>query len=229
MLEHDRAYGLREHKAHAGRFADFPRTPRPEALSLHKIAILRSLRDLHLENGLTESAINDELLKDKELKMESELIQDAMFHLLDHGFIESRSTPDGPRTLMFKREGPELKEAELDGSGEYTPQFSSVALSDQTLILNFLRLLRSEGQAPEGLDANQISQAMDIPISRVAQAASDLLRDGNVRINPNFRPTTYIFVRESEEMIRQDRKKEEFLQGNDGWETDDSMPELEEY
>jgi hypothetical protein len=229
MLEHDRAYGLREHKAHAGRFADFPKHPRPEALSLHRIAILGSLRDLHLEKGLTESALNDELLKDAELVMESELIQNAMFQLLDHGFIESRSNPNGAQTVVFKRESHELKEAEFDGSGKYTPQFSSIALSDQVLILNFLRSLRFEGQAPEGLNVRQISEAMDIPISRVTQAGSDLLRDGNVRLNNSLWPQTYVFVRESEEMIRQDRMKEEYLQKSSGWETDDSMPELEEY
>lgn len=228
MLEYQRAHGLHQHAAHAGRFADWPEHPRPEALALHRIAILGCLRDLHREKGLTESELHDELLNDSELKMESELIQDAMFQLLDHGFIESRSNPGGGRTVVFKRESHELREA-LDGSEDYTPQFSSVALSDQTLILNFLRLLRAEEQAPEGLPIRQISEAMNIPLSRVTQAGSQLLRDGNIRLNAFLGPPRYIFVRESEEMVRQDRLKEEFLQGTGGWETDDSMPELEEY
>lgn len=36
-------------------------------------------------------------------------------------------------------------------------------------------------------------------------------------------------VHESEDMVRQDMLKVEFLQGTGGWETDDAMPELEEF
>ncbi|KAF3034318.1 hypothetical protein E8E12_004601 [Didymella heteroderae] len=227
LLEHDRAYGPRAHSAHAERLTDWPRHPRPDDVAQHRIALLRCLRDLPqpgTKNGLTESELNDEL------KLDVKLMQDAMFQLLDAGFIEPRRNSDGAQTVAFKRESDELKKEDLDNGGGYTSEFSSVALTDQTRILNFLRLLHHTGRTPEGTPAEQISEAMDIPFCRVTQAVARLLQDGNIRLsNPSLRPQRYSFVRESEEMLRQDSLKEELLRESDGWETDDSMPELEEY
>ncbi|KAJ4379426.1 hypothetical protein N0V86_005471 [Didymella sp. IMI 355093] len=227
MLENDRAYGVRDNSNHVGRPKDWPQHPRPGALARHRIAILRCLRGLPhpgIEEGLTESELNDEL------KLDPKLIQDAMFQLLDAGFIESRSNSEGARTVVFKRESHELKGEDVDNDEDYTLQSSSVALSDQTLILNFLRLYHHTGQTPIGVHPNTISEAVDIPLERVREAGVRLLQDGNIR-SSNIPSGTerYLFIRESEEMVRQDRLKEEFLQRSDGWETDESMPELEEY
>lgn len=108
MLEHDRIYGLREHKAHAGRLADWPAHPLREALWLHRIAILGCLRDSHLETGLIKSDLNDEPLKDTDPRLESGLIQEAVFQSLDRGFIESHSSSEGAPTVVLRWESHEL-------------------------------------------------------------------------------------------------------------------------
>jgi hypothetical protein len=227
LLESDRTYGLRDNSNHVGRSKDWPQHPRPSSLARHRIAILGYLRDLPhpgIEEGRTESELDDEL------KLDPELTQDAMFQLLDAGFIESRSNSEGARAVVFKRESHELKEEDVDNDEGYTPQFSSVALSDQTLILSFLRLYHHTGQTPIGFHPSTISEAIDIPLERVKEAGMRLLQDGNIRFSNTFSGTErYLFVRESEEMVRQDRLKEESVQRSDGWETDESMPELEEY
>lgn len=115
----------------------------------------------------------------------------------------------------------------LDGSGKLPINY--VALSDQTLILNLLRLVCSDGLNPEGLSISQISDSMDIPIDRDTEAGSSLLKDGNIRFNNGLGFPGYVFLRESEKIIRQERTRGEFLQNYGGWETDDVMPDLEEY
>lgn len=241
ILEHDRVYGAPENRNHPGGAADWPRQKRPEAVAAHRIAILRCLRELPepgKKGGITESELNDNL------NMEPELVQDAIFLLLDGGFIESRGNPGGSRKLVYVRDSLELCEddsrrrrmainalAGNDGVSErYTPSFNSMELADQTLILDLLRLYHSEGMMPEGMLPGEISDALDIPWTRVTRAGARLLQDGNIRFSGLFpQPHRYLFVRESEEMRRQDRLRELFLEANGGWETDDSMPELEEY
>ena len=116
-------------------------------------------------------------------------------------------------------------------SGAPRPPFES--LEDQTTILRYLRsLTRSEGITP-----NEIGRVLDLSWDRVTRAAAQLLFDGNIRFTGVFpQRHRYHFVIESDELRRQDRLQTRFGEEEEakeaeeaGWETDDSMPELEPY
>jgi hypothetical protein len=116
-------------------------------------------------------------------------------------------------------------------SGAPRPRCES--LEDQTTILRHLRsLTRFEGITP-----NEVGRVLDLPWDRVTRAAAQLLVDGNIRFTGVFpQPHRYHFVIESDELRRRDRLQELFREEKEaeeaeeaGWETDDSMPELEPY
>ncbi|KZM20172.1 uncharacterized protein EKO05_0002751 [Ascochyta rabiei] len=112
-------------------------------------------------------------------------------------------------------------------------------LEDQTSLLRHLRALpKPEGHAP-----SEICASLRMSFERVTEAASVLQQDGNIRFEGNFPHShTYHFVGESEQLLREDRvyrlsealKRGREPRGSskadaDGWETDESMPELETY
>ena len=105
----------------------------------------------------------------------------------------------------------------------------SELLEDQTAILRHLRNLTHV----EGVTPIEVGRALDLSWLRVTRAAAQLLVDGNVRFTGVFpEPHRYHFVTESNELRRQDRLHELFqkeAEAEAGWETDDSMPELEPF
>ncbi|KAF1933767.1 uncharacterized protein M421DRAFT_88908 [Didymella exigua CBS 183.55] len=237
ILEHDRLFGKPENRSHSGDTAAWPRQKRPEAGACHRIKILRCLRDLaepNKEEGLSENKLNDKL------NMEPGLTQDAMFLLLDGGFIKSRTNQGLSRNVIYVRDSEELCDddsrrrrvaikrlaANVPGgiSERFAMSFKS-ELAEQTLTLDLLRSYQSEGIKPEGMLRDEISDAIHTPLMKVVYACTRLVRDRHVR---NF-VDKYIFARESEELRRQDRLKEMFAEAYAKWDTDDSMPELEEY
>nr|UPW35121.1 polyketide synthase 4 [Didymella macrostoma] len=238
MLEHDRLEDRPGNRYLLGGKAAWPQHKRPEAMACHRIEILRCLRNLprpDIGTGLTESELNDKL------NMEPGLTQDAMFVLLDARFIESHVDAGGSVRVRIIAESYELLEDDnrrrraaikgLTGNvpdgfwSQYCMSFDSSELPVETLMLDLIRSYQSEGLEPEGMLELEVSETLHIPPTKVTRAAACLLQEGYVRDKSG----RYIFVRESKELQRMDSLKETFADAIAGWETDDSMPELEEY
>lgn len=137
----------------------------------------------------------------------------------DHGVkVGENDSGDDGQIIQYGHSGGHLEAVRADLQ----------SLMDQTAILRYLRNIPQS----EGFPAAELGGVLHLSWEKVSNATTRLISNGNVGVTGVFPQTLrYHFVTESEELQRQDRLKGLFDEEADdgGWETDDSMPELETY